>query len=376
MMFWIVCAVLTAAAFFAVLLPYLRSKSAIEPAQVSDIAVYKDQLTEIEADLARGLILPADAENARLEVSRRLLKADEASRVSTGVNRKIATFAASAALLSIPLISWGGYAMLGSPQMPDLPITSRADDTGAMKELAGLLEKAEAHLKAEPKDGRGWSVIAPIFLRMGRYAEAVNAYQNAIANSTPTAALHLGLGQALASQNNGQINEPALKAFQAAADLEPANPEPKALLAAALAQQGKFAEAKVAFTALLAETPADAPWRANIETALREIDVAMNPASAPAMKGPTQSDVENAASMSEEDRKAMIEGMVAKLDARLAESPDDLEGWQRLIRSYAMLKDPEKAKSALQRARTALAANGQALAQINAAAQELGLEQP
>ena len=376
MMFWISCSLLTAAAFIAALMPFLRAENTDVQAQANDIAVYKDQLTEIDADLERGMISKEDAENARTEVSRRLLKADDSAMETTQKPAKWATVVAATALLAIPVIAWGGYVLIGSPGMPDLPVEARGNSKNAVQEIAVLLQKAEEHLKAEPNDAKGWSVIAPIYLRLGRYDDAINAFGNAIRNSAPSLRLQIGLGEALAAANNGVINDAALAAFSKAAEIDPANPEPKALMATALAQQGKLAEAKAAFEKILADAPKDAPWRPNIEAALRDVDVAMNPAAAEAPKGPNQSDIENAAAMSATDRTAMIEGMVAKLDARLAETPNDPQGWQQLIRSYAMLQKSDKARDALQRARTALEANSEALAHIKTLANELGLEQP
>ena len=378
MMFWILCALLTLAAFIAALAPFLRNSAGQTAPAAHDLAVYKDQLAEIDTDMKRGLISESDAESAKFEVSRRLLKADASSMVLKTNTSKTGMMAASLALVAVPVIAWGGYAMLGSPMLPDLPVSARNEPVaGTDGKIAELLSKAEEHLKANPKDGRGWAVIAPIYLRMGRFQQAIDAYGAAISNSEPSAMLEVGLGQALAAQNNGMVDARSMEAFKRAIELDPANPEPKVMIATAYAQQGKLAEAKAEFQAILDAAPKDAPWRANIEGAVKDIELAMNPKLAkPAMKGPSQADIDAAANMSEVDRVAMIEGMVANLAIKLEENPNDPEGWQRLIRSYAMLKKPDEAKAALSKAVAALASNAAALSQIKAMAGELGLETP
>lgn len=376
MMFWILCAILTLAAFLAAMAPFLREGRRADVSS-HDIAVYKDQLAEIDADLAKGLIGSAEAENARLEVSRRLLKADDLRNASSAQTARFAIPGASIALLAIPVIAWSVYSQVGSPDLPDMPVAARVQETNrTTNEIAGLLEKAEAHLKVNPKDGKGWSVVAPIYLRMGRFQEASEAYKAALSNSAPTAALETGLGQSLAGQNNGLIGEDALAAFKRAAAIEPQNPEPRVLIATAFAQQGKLGEAKAEFKSILDAAPKDAPWRSNIESAIRDIETAMNPQNAASEKGPSEADVNAAAAMSESDRAAMIEGMVANLDQRLAQNPDDPQGWQKLVRSYAMLKNTQKAQAALERAIGAMASNPDALKEIQTLAAELGLKLP
>jgi cytochrome c-type biogenesis protein CcmH len=77
--------------------------------------------------------------------------------------------------------------------------------------------------------------------------------------------------------------------------------------------------------------------------------------------------------MAPEDRKAMIEGMVASLAAKLEADPADAEGWARLIRSYMVLDRPDEAKAALAMARAAKVGDSEGLAMIETEARSLGL---
>src|SRR5690606_26599133 len=168
MAFWIVAALLTFVACLAVLMPMLARQ---EPAATDadfDLEVYQDQLAELERDAARGALDAAAAQEARAESGRRILKlagAGVAQARSTRAGRVVATIA----VLAVPLASWGIYAATGSPHLPSQPLQARLDKDPADSTVDELVAKAEAHLAANPQDGRGWDVLAPIYHRMGRY---------------------------------------------------------------------------------------------------------------------------------------------------------------------------------------------------------------
>ena len=106
-----------------------------------------------------------------------------------------------------------------------------------------LVARAEAHLAANPDDGRGWDVLAPIYARLGRYDEAVTAYRNAIRLDGANGARESGLGEAVAGAAGGMVTAEARAAFSRALKLEPGQPKASFYLASALAQEGKVAEA-------------------------------------------------------------------------------------------------------------------------------------
>ncbi len=379
MIFWTLCALLTFVAVFAVLLPFMRSQAnaagSVLPSDANDLEVYKDQLREIDDDETRGLISKQDAEAARVEVSRRILKLGSmhAESPSTKSSKGLRLVAVASAL-AIPVAAWTGYSFSGSPQMPDQPFGARLEQVSGQSSIQVLIAKTEQHLAANPQDGKGWEVIAPVYLRVGQFDKAAEAFQKSGQILGPSVRSEIGLGEALAGLNGGVIGPDALAAFKRASDLAPNDPQPKIYLATELAQKGKFQEAKSAFEEILATAPQDAPWRGIVEESVAQLDETIKaPAGQP---GPSQADVENAAGMSDADRTAMIEGMVANLDAKLKDNPADKEGWLRLIRSYTMLKKPDDAKAALARARTGLAGNEAALSEVKALAAEMGLEAP
>ena len=186
MLLWIACAVLTAAVLAVVLRPLLAAPAARNAGErEADLAVYRDQLAEIEADHARGLINGAELEAARREVARRLLGVAGDSGGSTVGTPVAATSGGQAVALTpyfvaglVPLVAIGLYITLGSPSLPSQPFTA-ANTSLEKTDVAILVERVEARLQQNPNDGQGWDVIAPIYFKMKRYRDAADAYAQA-----------------------------------------------------------------------------------------------------------------------------------------------------------------------------------------------------
>lgn len=362
MVLWIAMAVLAAAACLPLLLPLAGSRRAARPAGAPAMAIYRDQLEELDRDVARGVIADTEAAGARTEIARRLIREGEATELSAALTewpRKIAT----ALIIAAPIAAVVLYIYLGSPQTPDQPLASRAD-AAALREVTSMVAQVEAHLAAQPNDGKGWEVIAPVYVKLGRDAKAVRAYSNALRMLGSTAAREADFGEAI-FRHSGQVTTEARAAFERAHALAPDDARPRFYLALALSQDGKADEAKAAWRALLNGAPKDAPWVAEAERQLASLET-------PA-PGPNAADVEAAANLSPEQRQQMIEGMVASLAEKLKATPADADGWARLIRSYMVLGRTADARAALGQARIALAGDAAKVALIEAAARELGL---
>jgi cytochrome c-type biogenesis protein CcmH len=375
MLFWVIAAVLTLGASLAVLLPLTRRAEGEADAS-HDLEVYRDQLGEVDRDAARGLIAPSDAEQARAEIARRIIKLDaESAREPKTTSQLAPRQVGVLAVLAVPLLSWGIYAAIGSPSVPSQPLSARLSQKPADSSVDELIARAEAHLVANPSDGRGWDVLAPVYLRMGRADDAVTAYRNAIRILGSTAMRQAGLGEAIAGSSGGIVTSDARLAFEAALKLEPADPKARYFLALALAQEGKVADAATAWRQLSKSLPADSPWRAATDQAIAQAEVRTAPANeAAGVAGPGQADIDAAASMSSGERTAMIEGMVATLDEKLRQNPSDPEGWLRLVRSYQVLGKTDLAQAALGRAYTALGRDSEDGRKLTELASSLGLK--
>ncbi|WP_378952834.1 c-type cytochrome biogenesis protein CcmI [Mesorhizobium sp. ANAO-SY3R2] len=375
MLFWVIAAVLTLAASLAVLLPLTRRVEG-DSDKSHDLEVYRDQLAELDKDAARGLIAAPDAEQARAEIARRIIRLDVEGAPSARTGPSLVSRAIGVmAVLAIPVLSWSIYTAIGSPAVPSQPLAARLAQNPANSSVDELVARAEAHLVANPSDGRGWDVLAPIYMRMGRAADSVTAYRNATRLLGASAARTSGLGEAIAVAAGGIVTADARSAFDDALKVEPANPKARYFLGLALAQEGKLADAAVAWRQLAEGLPADSPWRSVAEQAAAQAEAPAAPAAAAAgTPGPSQQDIDAAASMSAGDRTAMIEGMVATLDAKLRQDPLDPEGWQRLVRSYTVLGKAELAQDALDRGYVALGRDSEDGKKLSELAGSLGLK--
>ncbi|PJO47343.1 c-type cytochrome biogenesis protein CcmI [Brucella pituitosa] len=371
MEFWLTAALLTLAATLTVLLPLTRNKQEFLPPEKNDLEVYRDQLREVEADAARGMIDTPSAEQARIEISRRILNAEKASAESAATIRKARSgrVLALAAVLAVPLIAWGVYPLFGAPDTPAMPLAARLANSPQNSSVDELIARAEAHLARNPNDARGWDVLAPIYLRIGRGADAVNAYRSAIRLEGENFQRILGLGEALIGVSGGPVTAEAEGLFEKAATLEPDDIRPQYYLAQGEMQDGNADGAVKRLQTVLDKAPKDAPWRAQVEQTIARIRGTAPQAPA---NGPTTEDVDAAASMSPEDRQAMVEGMVQRLDESLRENGGDIDSWKRLVRSYMILNRRDDALDALKRGVAAL--DGEKRAELTGFAAGLGLE--
>src|SRR5947209_7794041 len=222
MTLWFVFALMTVAAIFAVLWPLGRGAGAQRQDsenQGSEVAVYKDQLAEVERDLASGLIAAPEAEAARVEISRRLLAAAGSGPVSEPKsNLGWRRAAAVLALVGLPLIATGVYIPLGSPKLKDFPLAQRerGPGPGMAQSLETLVVQVEQHLEKNPTDGRGWSVLAPVLERLGRFDDAVRAYRNALTYNGESPERRADLGEAIAVAASGVVTAEAKTEFERA----------------------------------------------------------------------------------------------------------------------------------------------------------------
>jgi cytochrome c-type biogenesis protein CcmH len=372
MTLWLVLALMTGAAMIAVVWPLVRKGRDVRSG--SDLAVYRDQLDEIKRDQAAGRIGDTEAEAAQVEVSRRLLAAADAEAAAPQAQSMGGAWRRGIAVAALVVVSFGTasvYLSLGSPSLPGQPLASRNPG----QSIDALIAQVEGHLASNPNDGRGWEVIAPIYLRMGRIEDAIKARRNALAINGESSERLTGLGEALAAAGDGTLTPEARKTFARAVELDAGNIKARYFLGVAQEQDGKPAAAAEIWRAMLAGAPADAPWAEFIRREVARVGgSAGSPGSGSGSPGPNEDDVAAASEMTPEQRVAMIRGMVARLSERLNRDGSDIEGWLRLVRSYMVLGDREKALAAVGDARRALAGQPDKLRRIDDLVKGLGLE--
>jgi cytochrome c-type biogenesis protein CcmH len=382
MALWMAFAVLTAAVLAALLHPLLRPSPRPAAATDADLAVYRDQLSELEAEQGRGLIPGAEADAARTEIARRVLASADrvaAEKTSPSSPHDARVRAVGLGLATtLPLAALALYLLVGSPGMPGYPFSARTESTTDTAGLSELVARVEARLRQHPEDGEGWDVIAPVYLKQARYADAVDAFTRAIARLGESPRRLAGLAEASMLRHGGIVTEEARISWEKLAKLEPSRPEPRFWLAVAQEQDGRLAEAIAAYEALLRDAPADVSWRAAV-TERRDAArarLASNPSSTPVAgpRGPTADDVAASERMTPEQRTEFINQMVAGLAERLRQNSADLAGWQRLIRAYMVLGRNSDASGALADARRAFANEPSSLAALDALAKSLRIE--
>ncbi|WP_442146811.1 c-type cytochrome biogenesis protein CcmI [Rhizobium leguminosarum] len=385
MLFWILVAALTAALAVILLYPLLRGAKAADNIRAGEAAVYRDQLRELDRDLNGGLITPEEADYARAEIGRRLIAVSADEPAETPKPARHHRFTEAFVLLVLPVLGLCLYLTTGRPDLPSQPLEARLENPG--NDVAVLITKAERHLAEKPDDGKGWDVLAPIYFRTMRVNDAQVAYRNAIRLLGPSPVRLDGLAETLMAVSDGVVTEEARQVLEQSLTLEPDNPRARFYIALSMEQAGRPDEARQAFEALAKQSPADAPWLPLVNE-----HIAMNggaksgagpaapgagpaaPGAGPAAPGnPTQQDVAAAETMSAGDRQQMIRGMVESLDAKLNEDPNNFEGWVRLVRSYAVLNDKDRAAGALKRGLAAFPPPGEQGRQLLALARELGI---
>ncbi len=369
MLIWIIFALLAGGVTAAILFP-LSAEAKAAGGGFDAGKVYRDQLSELEAELAVGKIAPGEYEAAKAETARRLFRAMEGSECPAEASGRIVTVTKSLVAIFVPLASIGLYIAMGSPEVSSKPLAARlAQPT---QDLAILVRKTEEHLAKSPDDGRGWEVIAPVHLKSGRVADAEKAYRNAIRLLGPSAMRLDGLAESLMAGSNGMVTPEVRQTLEQSLSLEPDNPRAKFYVALSLEQDGETDRAKAAFEAIAKESPADAPWLPLVNDHIVKNGGAPV-ASGKAPGGPTQEDVAAAQNMTPADQQQMIRGMIESLNAKLKADPNNFEGWVRLVRSYAVLNDKDRAADALKRGLAVFPVDGDQGRQLLEMGRELGI---
>ena len=375
MILWLILASMTVAAIVAVIFPLVRNNTAASSG--SDIVVYRDQLDEIERDLTTGLIGKTEAEAARIEISRRLLAAADAAAATPTASSAAPVLwrrraIAFVSLFLLPLGAGGLYLRLGSPGLASEPAAAQrkiAADQRASVE--SLVSKVEAHLRSNPDDGHGWEVVAPVYMQLGRYTDSVNAWRNSLRILGESADRLANLGEALMAEANGVVTADAKDAFVRAVTLDGTTVSARFYLGVAAEQDGDREKAVKIWRDLIADAPADAHWVGDVRAALARVE-APAPASPP---GVTTAQIAAAVKGPPEQQDASIRGMVEGLAARLKQDGSDLDGWVKLVRSYKVLGDADKAQAAVSDAQKAFAGDPDKRQRLDAALKELDASQ-
>ncbi len=317
-------------------------------------------------------------DHARTEVARRLIKRSEEQESAGGagtasVVRQVALYGASA----LPVIALGIYLAVGSPMLPGKPYEARLKAPLEHASEADLVAKVEAHLRQRPEDGRGWNVIAPVYMRQGKFQQAAEAFERAIRLLGETPERLGGFARATIMARDRIVTADAQRALERMLELDPKSIEPRVWLAIAKEQEGLLAAAETAYRKLLGEVGSQGPWREILQQRLTNITVQQGGeadlGTAPSAPEIEPGEMAKYRAMSPQERQEVINQMVDGLSARLKKDGKDLKGWMRLVRAYSVQGRASEASTALADARRNFAGDEKSLAELNALAQSLDI---
>lgn len=389
MTMWLIFGALGLLALVLMVWPLLSRGPVTEEAAANpndgSMAVLRDQLAEIDRDLARGLLTEDEARDARIEVKRRLLAEASGARAVAPVARRGGWLL----MLSVVVVAASGvglYVRLGAPDVPSIPFADRASERAADAEVARLTEELRTRLEAAPDGGRfdGWMLLGVTYMRMGRYADAAGAFGVAVERPEADSATWSQLAEAMIAAESGVVTPPAEAAIEEAMARDPMNPAAVYYQAIALDQSGRGVGAWDLLVERMRAEGEFAPW---METYVAQVNrigaqIGREPvapmtlfadAEGEGAPGPSAEDVAAASEMSEEDRAAFVRSMVERLAARLEDEPEDLDGWLRLANAYRVLGEEDAARAALERAAPLVPETGPARQSYDGLAAELGL---
>ncbi len=350
MSFWII---ILAMATLAVMVLYFYTEKPSTSAIAGsghDRVFYKARLAEIEQDLKVGRLDAEAMEAATAEEARKLIRLEsDLPEPTVGLNSKTRSAILCCSLLFVPLFSFGFYVSVGAYFPQTLRAAQETASDPSIQSIADVLEIAEARLAANPSDVKGWVLIAPIYLRLGRADDAVTAYRNALQYSDREPDLLSALGEALVVQASGTVTKEALTMFDEVLGIKPEHIQAGYYSGLASEQNGDIEKAVTTWQLIVDHASGDEPWLPNLKSKISKLSGAALLSRTPEL---SEDAVSQAQEMNAADRNEMINQMVASLAGRLDDDPNDIIGWERLIRSYLVLGRKDEARSAIVKARS------------------------
>jgi cytochrome c-type biogenesis protein CcmH len=351
----IILALMTALAIAAVGYPLLRPRrQPPAPRREHDLAVYRDQLAELERDQARGVLDEDQAKGARLEIERRLLVAAK-DRDTLSVPRPALRHVVLALGTILPLAGFAFYLATGRPDLPAMPFADQMRLAPERQNAQRQIDELNRRLAQKPDDLQNLMALGQLSIAVGKYDQAAAAFGRAVTLAQDRADLLAAYAQALILANKGVVTPAAVQALDSALARDPNDPTSNFFRGAADLQAGNARAALERWLALEARAPQDAPYLSELR---RQIDLAakesgIDPKSirpdrkaAPPQSGPSGDDVDRMSKLSPQEREQAIRGMVDGLEAKLKSAPDDVDGWRRLGRARLVLNQPDKAVEA------------------------------
>lgn len=284
LVFSLVAAALVAVALAFLLPPLLRRAPA--PAvtdEAVNVAIYRDQLAELEADVQRGVISPDQLAQARAEIERRLAEDLQQAQRPRGAPGAARTIAIAVALV-IPAIAVGLYAWLGNTAAldPEKRLGMTEEQAANQRKMEEILAKLAARTQAKPEDPVAWAMLGRAYGMTGRLEDSVKAFQKSVALKSDDPGVLVDYAEVLALALEGRIDGEPARLAQRALSLDPANEKALALLGTAAYERREFAKAVGYWEKLLARAPPGSEYAQAIAGGIAKARAQMGEAGVPA----------------------------------------------------------------------------------------------
>lgn len=278
-LFWIAAVVCVAIALAFVLPPLLRKKAGEAKAARRDIniAVYRDQMKEMEADRANGLLSEDQFQTAKLELEARLAEdalakeAMDTTPVRVG-GRKLG-FSLAAVL---PAAAFGLYFLLGNPAaltaIAEAQANPNPDAVQGEHDIMKMIQQVEEKTRQDPNDGQAWTILAKTYSAVGHWPEALNAWEKAIKLRPEEPAVMSGYAEALAIANNRVLEGKPMELVLKALEKDPNDIKGLELAGIGSFQQKSYAKAAFYFKQLHKLLPPESPYAQDILGAQKEAE--------------------------------------------------------------------------------------------------------
>ncbi len=338
---------------------------------------YKGQLNELENDIQSGVIDGESAVPARLEIERRILRAAAFDTTSDhSIVADLDGVSSDQGLLLSPVALGAGvlvmifsviiYSLKGSPSLESSP--GVRIQRGAEHIIEGgptinqAIKQIQKRLKENPADAKGYEILGRTAGSIGEYSISANAYMSLIALQPQEPRWQIQALETMLSMSGGAFAPASKMMLSRLLENTPDHPAGQFYLGVMYARGGNFDQARGIWTALKARSAPNAPWLSDLNNQLANLPRQLNQKFS--MPQLTQEQIQEVEAMPAQERGAFLESMVMRLEEKVQQNPNDLEGWLMLIRSFHARGQLDKARESSEKALAVFSGNQKALSAI------------
>lgn len=267
--FWISTGLLTLLVLALLCWPLLRRRSGDGASRRAiNTAIYRDQLADLERDLASGALSQADYAGAREEIERRVLEDVAADTAPTDTAPRRLPRTALALAVTLPLAAALLYVVLGTPAALDP--AARQGPQASAAEIEKMVATLAAKLEKDPGNLEGWAMLGRSYLVTGRLADAAKAFDKAGPAMEASTELMLQVAELSAELNEGRIEGRGRELLQRVLKAEPQNPQALVLAGTDAFFRQQYADAVRHWEAVLAQLPPGSPDAQNLTAGIEK----------------------------------------------------------------------------------------------------------